>query len=52
MKYVQYDFSYAFKKYFSKTLCCSDGRMVAVKHIQNKHFTLSKTIRKEVKEVR
>ncbi|XP_040895652.1 atrial natriuretic peptide receptor 2-like isoform X2 [Toxotes jaculatrix] len=29
-----------------------DGRMVAVKHIQKKHFTLSKTIRKEVKEVR
>ncbi|TWW57987.1 Atrial natriuretic peptide receptor 2 [Takifugu flavidus] len=29
-----------------------DGRKVAVKHIQNKHFTLSKTIRKEVKEVR
>ncbi|KAM7012045.1 atrial natriuretic peptide receptor 2-like [Tautogolabrus adspersus] len=29
-----------------------DGRTVAVKHIQNKHFTLSKTIRKEVKEVR
>uniref|UniRef100_A0A3Q3XHI7 Guanylate cyclase n=1 Tax=Mola mola TaxID=94237 RepID=A0A3Q3XHI7_MOLML len=31
---------------------CSDGRTVAVRHIQNKHFTLSKTIRKEVKEVR
>lgn len=30
----------------------SDGRTVAVKHIQKKHFTLSKTIRKEVKEVR
>ncbi|XP_075878695.1 atrial natriuretic peptide receptor 2-like [Nelusetta ayraudi] len=29
-----------------------DGRMVAVKHIQNRHFTLSKNIRKEVKEVR
>ncbi|XP_053178950.1 atrial natriuretic peptide receptor 2-like [Scomber japonicus] len=29
-----------------------DGRTVAVKHIQKKHFTLSKTIRKEVKEVR
>ncbi|XP_039667717.1 atrial natriuretic peptide receptor 2-like [Perca fluviatilis] len=29
-----------------------DGRTVAVKHIKNKHFTLSKTIRKEVKEVR
>uniref|UniRef100_A0A673XAC1 Guanylate cyclase n=1 Tax=Salmo trutta TaxID=8032 RepID=A0A673XAC1_SALTR len=29
-----------------------DGRTVAVKHIQNKHFTLSKTIRREVKEVR
>ncbi|XP_038571714.1 atrial natriuretic peptide receptor 2-like [Micropterus salmoides] len=29
-----------------------DGRTVGVKHIQNKHFTLSKTIRKEVKEVR
>ncbi|XP_056271116.1 uncharacterized protein LOC130194232 [Pseudoliparis swirei] len=29
-----------------------DGRTVAVKHIQNKHFSLSKTIRKEVKEVR
>ncbi|KAI4828974.1 hypothetical protein KUCAC02_023039 [Chaenocephalus aceratus] len=29
-----------------------DGRTVAVKHIQNKHFTLCKTIRKEVKEVR
>ncbi|XP_034737783.1 atrial natriuretic peptide receptor 2-like [Etheostoma cragini] len=29
-----------------------DARIVAVKHIQNKHFTLSKTIRKEVKEVR
>ncbi|TSW35247.1 Xyloside xylosyltransferase 1 [Bagarius yarrelli] len=28
-----------------------DGRTVAVKHIQKKHFTLSKTIRKEVKEV-
>lgn len=33
-------------------LSCSDGRTVAVKHIQKKHFTLSKTIRKEVKEVR
>uniref|UniRef100_A0A8C4ZPC0 Guanylate cyclase n=1 Tax=Gadus morhua TaxID=8049 RepID=A0A8C4ZPC0_GADMO len=33
--------------------CCHpDGRTVAVKHIQKKHFTLSKTIRKEVKEVR
>uniref|UniRef100_A0A8C3AYQ9 Guanylate cyclase n=1 Tax=Cyclopterus lumpus TaxID=8103 RepID=A0A8C3AYQ9_CYCLU len=31
---------------------CFDGRTVAVKHIQNKHFALSKTIRKEVKEVR
>uniref|UniRef100_A0A672MJK4 Guanylate cyclase n=1 Tax=Sinocyclocheilus grahami TaxID=75366 RepID=A0A672MJK4_SINGR len=30
----------------------SDGRTVAVKHIQKKHFTLTKTIRKEVKEVR
>ncbi|XP_016105589.1 atrial natriuretic peptide receptor 2-like [Sinocyclocheilus grahami] len=29
-----------------------DGRTVAVKHIQKKHFTLTKTIRKEVKEVR
>ncbi|XP_020780294.1 atrial natriuretic peptide receptor 2-like [Boleophthalmus pectinirostris] len=29
-----------------------DGKTVAVKHIQKKHFTLSKTIRKEVKEVR
>ncbi|CAB1324742.1 unnamed protein product, partial [Coregonus sp. 'balchen'] len=29
-----------------------DGRTVAVKHIQKKHFTLSKTIRREVKEVR
>ncbi|XP_041791273.1 atrial natriuretic peptide receptor 2-like [Chelmon rostratus] len=29
-----------------------DGRTVAVKRIQNKHFALSKTIRKEVKEVR
>ncbi|XP_070816916.1 atrial natriuretic peptide receptor 2-like [Chaetodon trifascialis] len=29
-----------------------DGRTVAVKRIQNKHFTLTKTIRKEVKEVR
>uniref|UniRef100_A0A3Q3L9D9 Guanylate cyclase n=1 Tax=Mastacembelus armatus TaxID=205130 RepID=A0A3Q3L9D9_9TELE len=29
-----------------------DGRTVAVKHIHKKHFTLSKTIRKEVKEVR
>ncbi|XP_019936285.1 atrial natriuretic peptide receptor 2-like [Paralichthys olivaceus] len=29
-----------------------DGRTVAVKNIQKKHFTLSKTIRKEVKEVR
>ncbi|KAJ8408507.1 hypothetical protein AAFF_G00259210 [Aldrovandia affinis] len=29
-----------------------DGRTVAVKHIQKKHFTLSKTIRKEIKEVR
>ncbi|XP_048860002.1 atrial natriuretic peptide receptor 2-like isoform X2 [Brienomyrus brachyistius] len=29
-----------------------DGRTVAVKLIQKKHFTLSKTIRKEVKEVR
>ncbi|XP_058494779.1 atrial natriuretic peptide receptor 2-like isoform X1 [Solea solea] len=29
-----------------------DGRTVAVKHIQKKHFTLSKIIRKEVKEVR
>ncbi|KAM8745641.1 atrial natriuretic peptide receptor 2-like isoform 2-T2 [Acanthopagrus schlegelii] len=29
-----------------------DGKTVAVKHIQNKNFTLSKTIRKEVKEVR
>ncbi|XP_029285462.1 LOW QUALITY PROTEIN: atrial natriuretic peptide receptor 2 [Cottoperca gobio] len=29
-----------------------DGRTVAVKHIMNKHFTLCKTIRKEVKEVR
>ncbi|XP_022617009.1 atrial natriuretic peptide receptor 2-like [Seriola dumerili] len=29
-----------------------DGRTVAVKHIQKKHFALSKTIRKEVKEVR
>ncbi|KAK2868870.1 hypothetical protein Q7C36_000741 [Tachysurus vachellii] len=29
-----------------------DGRTVAVKHIQKKHFTLSNTIRKEVKEVR
>ena len=33
-------------------LSSSDGRTVAVKHIQKKHFTLSKTIRKEVKEVR
>uniref|UniRef100_A0A8C8I351 Guanylate cyclase n=1 Tax=Oncorhynchus tshawytscha TaxID=74940 RepID=A0A8C8I351_ONCTS len=33
-------------------LLVSDGRTVAVKHIQNKHFTLSKTIRREVKEVR
>uniref|UniRef100_W5LDW2 Guanylate cyclase n=1 Tax=Astyanax mexicanus TaxID=7994 RepID=W5LDW2_ASTMX len=30
----------------------SDGRTVAVKHIQKKHFTLSKTIRKEIREVR
>uniref|UniRef100_A0A3Q2ZJM6 Guanylate cyclase n=1 Tax=Hippocampus comes TaxID=109280 RepID=A0A3Q2ZJM6_HIPCM len=30
----------------------SDGRTVAVKHIQKKHFALSKSIRKEVKEVR
>ncbi|XP_061740024.1 atrial natriuretic peptide receptor 2-like [Nerophis ophidion] len=29
-----------------------DGRRVAVKHIQKKNFTLSKSIRKEVKEVR
>ncbi|XP_051550758.1 atrial natriuretic peptide receptor 2-like [Myxocyprinus asiaticus] len=29
-----------------------DGRTVAVKHIQKKHFTLTKIIRKEVKEVR
>ncbi|XP_059425932.1 atrial natriuretic peptide receptor 2-like [Carassius carassius] len=29
-----------------------DGKTVAVKHIQKKHFTLTKTIRKEVKEVR
>ncbi|XP_050951380.1 atrial natriuretic peptide receptor 2-like isoform X2 [Labeo rohita] len=29
-----------------------DGRTIAVKHIQKKHFTLTKTIRKEVKEVR
>nr|XP_057928496.1 atrial natriuretic peptide receptor 2-like isoform X2 [Doryrhamphus excisus] len=29
-----------------------DGRTVAVKHVQKKHFTLSKSIRKEVKEVR
>ncbi|XP_061883846.1 atrial natriuretic peptide receptor 2-like isoform X2 [Entelurus aequoreus] len=29
-----------------------DGRSVAIKHIQKKHFTLSKSIRKEVKEVR
>uniref|UniRef100_A0A672JPU0 Guanylate cyclase n=1 Tax=Salarias fasciatus TaxID=181472 RepID=A0A672JPU0_SALFA len=29
-----------------------DGRTVAVKHIHKKHFTLSKAIRKEVKEVR
>ncbi|XP_030640212.1 atrial natriuretic peptide receptor 2-like [Chanos chanos] len=29
-----------------------DGRTVAVKLIQKKHFTLTKTIRKEVKEVR
>ncbi|XP_049321625.1 atrial natriuretic peptide receptor 2 [Astyanax mexicanus] len=29
-----------------------DGRTVAVKHIQKKHFTLSKTIRKEIREVR
>ncbi|XP_069006101.1 atrial natriuretic peptide receptor 2-like [Embiotoca jacksoni] len=29
-----------------------DGRTVAVKHIHKKHFTLSKTMRKEVKEVR
>ncbi|XP_063058165.1 atrial natriuretic peptide receptor 2-like [Engraulis encrasicolus] len=29
-----------------------DGRTVAVKHIQKKHFTLTKSIRKEVKEVR
>ncbi|XP_049444604.1 atrial natriuretic peptide receptor 2-like [Epinephelus fuscoguttatus] len=29
-----------------------DGRTVAVKHIQIKHFTLTKIIRKEVKEVR
>ncbi|XP_061540159.1 LOW QUALITY PROTEIN: atrial natriuretic peptide receptor 2-like [Phycodurus eques] len=29
-----------------------DGRTVAVKHIQKKHFALSKSIRKEVKEVR
>ncbi|XP_068616036.1 atrial natriuretic peptide receptor 2-like [Brachionichthys hirsutus] len=29
-----------------------DGRTVAVKHIQKKHFTLTKAIRKEVKEVR
>ncbi|KAG5276232.1 hypothetical protein AALO_G00129530 [Alosa alosa] len=29
-----------------------DGRTVAVKNIQKKHFALSKTIRKEVKEVR
>ncbi|KAG7282870.1 hypothetical protein CRUP_020708 [Coryphaenoides rupestris] len=34
------------------TTVCTDGRTVAVKHIQKKHFTLSKTIRKEVKEVR
>ncbi|KAG5850059.1 atrial natriuretic peptide receptor 2-like [Anguilla rostrata] len=29
-----------------------DGRPVAVKHVRKKHFTLTKTIRKEVKEVR
>nr|XP_061791015.1 atrial natriuretic peptide receptor 2-like [Nerophis lumbriciformis] len=29
-----------------------DGRTVAVKHLQKKHFALSKSIRKEVKEVR
>uniref|UniRef100_A0AAY4EWL4 Guanylate cyclase n=1 Tax=Denticeps clupeoides TaxID=299321 RepID=A0AAY4EWL4_9TELE len=29
-----------------------DGRNVAVKQLQKKHFTLTKTIRKEVKEVR
>ncbi|XP_077462700.1 atrial natriuretic peptide receptor 2-like isoform X2 [Stigmatopora argus] len=29
-----------------------DGRTVAVKHLQKKHFALSKNIRKEVKEVR
>ncbi|CAB1437113.1 unnamed protein product [Pleuronectes platessa] len=29
-----------------------DGRTVAVKNLQKKHFTLSKTIRREVKEVR
>ncbi|MBN3297124.1 ANPRB protein, partial [Amia calva] len=29
-----------------------DGRMVAVKHIHKKNFTLSKTIRREVKAVR
>ncbi|XP_053728873.1 atrial natriuretic peptide receptor 2-like [Synchiropus splendidus] len=29
-----------------------DGRIVAVKHISKKHFTLTKTIRREVKEVR
>lgn len=33
-------------------LSLSDGRTVAVKHIQKRNFTLSKTIRKEVKEVR
>uniref|UniRef100_A0A3Q1BBL0 Guanylate cyclase n=1 Tax=Amphiprion ocellaris TaxID=80972 RepID=A0A3Q1BBL0_AMPOC len=37
---------------FSCSSLCSDGRTVAVKHIQKKNFVLSKTIRKEVKEVR
>uniref|UniRef100_A0A8C9WYF8 Guanylate cyclase n=1 Tax=Sander lucioperca TaxID=283035 RepID=A0A8C9WYF8_SANLU len=40
------------KRYCSHIQKTFDGRTVAVKHIQNKHFTLSKTIRKEVKEVR
>lgn len=41
-----------FGLFFSFFFFFSDGRTVAVKHIQKKHFTLTKTIRKEVKEVR
>uniref|UniRef100_A0A673A593 Guanylate cyclase n=1 Tax=Sphaeramia orbicularis TaxID=375764 RepID=A0A673A593_9TELE len=58
-------FSFCILTFYNQTLCifvsfdntfvlifCSDGKTVGVKHIQKKHFTLSKTIRKEVKEVR